>query len=105
MANPPSLPLGEVFTIAQVQEMYTRMGKLLESNVTKPLTIDGSKLIKMDAAGVQLLTVFLREIKNTEKQVVLKNPSSVLVDSFRTLGLASEIEIFIKQQAGDTLDG
>ena len=96
MARAQNLALGEMLTIAQVQALYARMGELLGQDSGSAIAIDASKLIKLDAAGVQLLTVFLRELKHSEKKVEFKNPAPVLIDSFKTLGLDNEIEFFLQ---------
>tara|TARA_Y100001956_G_scaffold82779_1_gene105551 strand:- start:3318 stop:3608 length:291 start_codon:yes stop_codon:yes gene_type:complete len=56
------------------------------------LLIDASKVVRVDAAGVQALTSLFLSAKNHSIDIQLTQPTEVLVEAIRTLGLKDQIK-------------
>lgn len=83
----------ERFTIAQAQQVYEQLNGLLENNDVENIVLDATDVVKIDAAGLQLLLSFYRTATKFHKPVQWRNPSEELIDCANILGLAAELAL------------
>lgn len=57
------------------------------------IVIEGSGVTFIDSSGLGLIAKILREAKQNHQKVILKNPSSTLLQAVRTVHLDKELEI------------
>ena len=91
-----------IFTAAEVREAL--LSALADrSAADAPLRVDGSGVIDVDGAGVQLLVSLSRLCDRDERGWHLAEPSDALVGACRTLGLSMWLDAH-RQSEGNTED-
>lgn len=84
------IALGEMLTIEQVGAMHAELGQHLGA---KRVALDAGALQRVDAAGLQLLTAFVRAAGDRGAQLEWRSPTAVLCDGARRLGLSTALRL------------
>lgn len=92
------LGLGDHLDIAHATALKAGLEELLERE--GDLALDGSAVIRSDAAGLQLLLAFMRHCRDNDRSCAWQGASEVLKMDAAGLGLASELEINPQDQGG-----
>jgi anti-anti-sigma regulatory factor len=79
------LTLPEELRIANVEELKKDLLVAIDSK--NPISIDGSKVNKIDTAAIQLLTALSHECKGNGHSIKWKGASDVLVSYVKLIGL------------------
>jgi len=80
------LDLGEALDIAHVSQLYDRLHGALQQG--RELPLDASRLERVDAAGLQLLSAYGRELRNIGAAIAWRGePSAALRDAAALLDL------------------
>jgi anti-anti-sigma regulatory factor len=58
----------------------------------QPAPVDGSKVVDVDAAGLQLLLSLARTLAREQRPMALRAPSAALGEACRALGLAALLD-------------
>ena len=88
--------LGEKLDIAKAEELHHDLEDALASNQT--IRLDGDQVVKMDTAGVQVLSAFCEEAKKLHLEVGWKDPSDTLFQIFGFLGLTESVGLNDQEQ-------
>jgi anti-anti-sigma regulatory factor len=88
-AAPTVFTLPEYLNINVAAETKTALGALLDAKL--PVTLDAGKLELVDAAGVQLLAVFVSALQQSGIEWSWKDPSPTLMNGARLLGLSQHL--------------
>lgn len=83
----------ERFTIAQAKQIYDELNNLLESEAVESIVLDAADVVKIDAAGLQLLLSFYRAAEKIHKPVQWRNPSDEIISCAEILGLSAELAL------------
>lgn len=81
----------EILTIAHVGDLYAQIIVCLSEG--KTLSIDCSKVTRVDTSALQLLAAYAREVKSHSGEFVLIEPTDVIRHNAELLGLASYLNI------------
>jgi len=87
---PRVVALGDTLTIEQAAAMHTELVQHLD---TTSVVLEAGALQRIDAAGLQLLTAFVRAADGRGARVEWRAPSAVLRDGARRLGLAVALHL------------
>lgn len=82
---------GEMLTIANVGEIYAQLLALMADG--KSVSLDCSKIERIDTAGLQLLLAYAKEAENQSLPLDWQAPSESFVQSASSLGLASMLNL------------
>lgn len=85
----------EKFTIAQAQHAYNELSNLLDNEKVDKVRLDGEKVKKIDAAGLQLLLCFYKTADRFHKPVEWCKPSQELIESAQIVGLDAELALAV----------
>jgi len=89
-ASPGAIALGDSLTIEQVGAMHAELsGRLGE----KHLVLDAGSLTRVDTAGLQLLTAFLRAAEGHGACVEWRAPQPALRECARRIGLEGALRL------------
>lgn len=91
MATIQTVDCGEALTIAKSAELHEKLNEALAESSSIELL--ASSVEKVDTAGLQLIASLSRELERVNGSITWKNPSDVLVQAAKTLGLTSYIAI------------
>jgi len=91
MSQDAMLQLPMELSIADVAEWYDRLGNFSEEQ--QALTLDGSSVMRVDTAGLQLLAVLVKDEPSFPDGVHWHAVSDVLSRSARILGLTHLLQI------------
>jgi len=80
---------GEMLDISRVSEFYAELKMVLEDD--KAIELDGSKIERIDTAGLQLLVTFCQQLKAKNRPVQWREPSEALQRSAQLVGLVDEL--------------
>ena len=80
---------GEMLDISRVSEFYAELKMVIEEE--KPVELDGSKVERIDTAGLQLLVAFCQQLKTENRGMRWHEPSEALKRSAQLLGLMDEL--------------
>lgn len=83
----------ERFTIAQAQQVYEELNGLLESEEVESIVLDAGEVMKIDAAGLQILLSFYRTAEKFHKSVQWRNPSNEMIDCAAILGVSKALAL------------
>lgn len=84
------IALGEMLTIEQVGAMHAELGRHLDA---KNMALEAGALQRVDAAGLQLLTAFVRAAENRGARLEWRSPTAALRDGARRLGLVDALRL------------
>jgi ABC-type transporter Mla MlaB component len=87
---PGAVALGEALTIEQVTTMHAELGRHL---VTGTVALEAAMLQRIDAAGLQLLTAFVRAAEGRGATIEWRAPSMALRDAARRAGLTAALHL------------
>lgn len=87
-ADVSSVSLGDILTIAEVTAMHGELGRHLGAGC---VALDAGALQRVDAAGLQLLTAFVRAADSRGTKIEWRSPSAVLRDGARRIGLTAAL--------------
>lgn len=76
--------LPEEMSIQQLEALETALNQLVRDNDT--IVLDGSSVIKVDTAGIQLLCALQKSLQLTNKHITWSGVSGVLESVAGTLG-------------------
>ena len=82
---------GESLTIADVGKLYAEL--LLPLVEGKQVSLDVSKIERIDTAAIQLLYAFCKEVRIQGYSVKWNQPSQTFCECVRLSGLAEQINI------------
>ncbi len=82
--------LGDTLTIEQAAAMHTELGRWLDS---KQVVLDAGSLTRIDTAGLQLLTAFIRTAEGRGALVEWRAPQPALRESARRIGLEGALHL------------
>lgn len=88
--------LGSSMMIADVAALFEKFTGCLEKQ--RPLTLDGSKVEKIDTAGLQLLTLLALEGPGRGVEIRWRKPSPVLLEAATKVDLAGHIGLVEKSK-------
>lgn len=86
-----ALTLGERLDISQARDWHARLCAALDSGA--PVTFEANAVQRADAAGLQLLTAFVRAARGRGLAVTWQAPSAALVHAAQLAGLANELNL------------
>lgn len=78
--------------IGQTRELKSKLAKILQAD-SKKISIDGSKVEKIDSSALQLLTAFAIDAGKKSKEINWTKPSESLVSSASMLGLTKILKL------------
>ncbi len=88
--SPSAVQLGDSLTIEQVGALHADLsGRLGETH----LVLDAGSLTRVDTAGLQLLTSFIRTAEGRGARVEWRAPQPALRESARRLGLEGALRL------------
>lgn len=93
------LALGAILALPQVGKLHARLLAALEAG--EPVSLQLGELRQVDAAGLQLLCVFVAEAARRNVPVTFCQPSAALREAVRFLDLAGHLPGLWKAGAGD----
>lgn len=82
---------GEQFDISAVADLYAVLSDALDRG--QPVVLDGSRVGRIDTAGVQMLTAFIREAQGKGIRVDWQGTTEVLCEAAQRLGLAQQLAL------------
>jgi anti-anti-sigma regulatory factor len=88
--SPGMVVLGETVTIEQAGALHAELGRHLGAG---QVVVEAGGVERVDAAGLQLLTAFVRAAHGRGTQVEWRSPSAVLRDGARRLGLSAALRL------------
>lgn len=89
-ASMGTIALGDSLTIEQVGALYADLtGRLNE----KHLVLDAGSLTRVDTAGLQLLTAFVRAVEGRGARVEWRAPQPALRECARRIGLEGALRL------------
>lgn len=80
---------GASLDISQAMALHTRLTQLLTSGI--PIIFNAREVRRVDTAMLQMLTAFFRAARTQGITVAWREPSDILRDGSRLLGLAEEL--------------
>ncbi len=86
--TPGAVQLGELLTIEQVAAVHAELGRHLHAGT---VVLEGGTVKRVDAAGLQLLTAFVRAAESRGKPVQWRSASAAVRDGARHLGLSAAL--------------
>lgn len=89
--KPTVYVLPEYLNINVAAETKAALGALLDAK--RPVTLDAGKLELVDAAGVQLLAVFVTALEQAAIAWSWKDPSQTLLNGAKLLGLSQKLHL------------
>ncbi|MEW5756509.1 MAG: STAS domain-containing protein [Pseudomonadota bacterium] len=89
MSEDNVVSLGEVIDISRALDLKAMLKAVLE--LKEPIALDGSKINRIDACGLQLLLAFVIKAKTLSIAVQWRGCSEALKRSAELAGLANEI--------------
>ena len=89
MASNATMQLDAELTIAQVEVWLNRL--LDETRADNEMMIDASELVRVDAAGLQLLLAFKKSCAAKNVSVTLSNVPKNIQELIRVSGLTQEL--------------
>ena len=90
-AGPKAIVLGDSLTITQVMPLYNELKQALTKH--KQIVLEAAAVDAVDAAGLQLLDALMREAQACQVEVTWHEPSAMLSQSAKTLGLAGKMRL------------
>jgi anti-anti-sigma regulatory factor len=90
VSSPRNVVLNEQVRISGVAELKSLLEKYLHR---KRLTIDASKVKKIDTSAMQLLTAFALEAGNRSVKINWQSPSLRFLETARLLGLTVPLDL------------
>ena len=90
-AGPKAIVLGESLTMTQVMPLYNELKQALTKQ--KQIVLEAAAVETVDAAGLQLLDALMREAQACQVEVSWREPSGVLSQSAKTLGLTDKLRL------------
>lgn len=87
---PSAVQLGDTLTIEQVAAMHAELGRHLHA---KTVVLEVGHLRRIDAAGLQLLTAFVRAARGRGVTIDWCAPTAALRDGARRLGLDGALDL------------
>ena len=82
--------LGDSLTIEQSAAMHAELGRHLGA---KNVVLDAGSLTRVDTAGLQLLTAFIRAAEGRGARVEWRAPQAALRESARRIGLEGALHL------------
>lgn len=79
--------LPEQLIINHVEDLYSQLGKLVESGDEDAITLDVSDVMKADTAGLQLLCVVQKSLNETGHKITWYGKSEALNSTAKMLGV------------------
>ncbi len=86
-----NIDCGDLLDISMVNEINQKLKKSLSSG--SDISIDVSKIDRIDTAGAQMLCAFYQDAKSREIKCNWTDPSEVFLKSIQQLGLESHFDI------------
>ncbi|MCL2917231.1 STAS domain-containing protein [Shewanella litorisediminis] len=80
-----TVELGSELTIRNIQPIYSQLAELLHQG--RPVTLNASRLIKADTAGLQLLLCLQSHCTNCSIPLNWKGITTELVAQFKQMGM------------------
>ncbi len=96
-ADNTSFDIGDSLTIREVEQMHERLSALLEQSGVQ--TLNGGEIDSIDAAGLQLLGVFMQEVDSRALEIGWGAASDTLCQAAQQLGLTALLQLDDVQQA------
>jgi len=88
--SPGSIALGDSLTIEQVAALHADLSSRLGE---KNLVLEAGSLTRVDTAGLQLLTAFIRAAEGRGARVEWRAPQPALRESARRIGLEGALHL------------
>ena len=89
--DPTTVTCPETLDIAVAEDFYPRLCAALQAPGTVRLELDA--VGRVDAAGVQLLWAFVRDLRSAGRNVEWAGRSTALAKGARLLGLGGRLEL------------
>lgn len=80
---------GEVVDISTVRTLHGALSEALESGA--PIEIDGSSVVRVDAAGLQLLCAFVKDATTYGRKISWVGPTQAFADAARFLRVDDQL--------------
>ena len=90
--NDVSFSFSESIDITCVAKLHEQLLQLKKSD-DSVIVLDGEKIERADAAGLQLLAGFFMSAKKQSITVQWNNPSEVLINSSRLMGVTELLDL------------
>ncbi len=89
MSNAVTVDLPENLTIANAESLYNELDQYISGS--KDVVFSANDVARADTAGLQLIYVFMRTLKQHEAEVSWSSPSSALIEASEQLGLKEHL--------------
>ena len=89
--DPKAFALGESLTMTDVKRLHGELKQLLANR--KRIVLDAAAVEEVDTVGLQLLDALMREAQEHQVDVRWHEPSSVLSQGAKALGLAAKLRL------------
>ena len=93
MSQDVAIELPENLTIAQVQALHEQIEALVDDQKNDGIVAKANAVKRVDTAGLQLLLVAKEAAKQRQIQWQWHEPSAVLIDGARILGMQQRLEL------------
>ncbi|CAM3166554.1 MULTISPECIES: STAS domain-containing protein [Vibrio] len=89
--------LPESLDISTVLDTTTQYQEWLANQDT--IHLDATAVVRVDAAGIQLLSSLFISAKKNQREIQLLKPSEVLLEGIETLGLQDVFDLKLKSES------
>jgi ABC-type transporter Mla MlaB component len=86
-----NIVLDSVLTITEAGSLYNHLQSFIDTE--GDVTIDASKVQMIDMAGLQLLLVFVRELRKCQRNLHWQNPSPILKQRAELMDLSRQLRL------------
>lgn len=93
MSHTVELELPENLTVAHVQALHEQLEALVDDKKNDGIVAHAKDVRRIDTAGLQLLFVAKEAAKERQISWIWDEPSDVLINGARLLGMQSKLEI------------
>lgn len=93
MSNAVTVDLPENLTIANAESLYSELDQYI--NGSKDVVFSANDVARADTAGLQLIYVFMKTLKEREAEVSWSSPSSALIEASEQLGLKVHLGLIV----------
>lgn len=89
MSTGSTLDLPEEISIANIGEWKNKFVEFVTDS--EPLVLNAENLSRVDTSAIQLILALIKKAETENKQISWVNPSTVLINTAKQLGLEKEL--------------
>lgn len=91
MSKKTTVSLGTALDIMHAKSLKTRLAAAIAKNI--PVVLVSNKVEKADTAGLQLIYAFIKNVEMQGNTVSWKNPSDMLYQACKILGMSHAVKL------------